>query len=99
MQRRGPALVRDESASADGGLAEPPFTEKQGQYLAFIHYYTRVNGVAPAEADIARYFQVSPPAVHAMIVKLDTAGLIERAPGRARSIRLRVPRAQLPDLE
>lgn len=46
------------------------FTAKQGQYLAFIYYYTKVNGRAPAEADIARYFGVSAPAVHLMIVKL-----------------------------
>ena len=28
---------------------------KQGQYLAFIHYYTKVNGKPPAEADMQRY--------------------------------------------
>ena len=30
------------------------FTAKQGQYLAFIYYYTKVNGVAPAESDFER---------------------------------------------
>ena len=39
------------------------YTPRQGQYLAFIYYYTRVNGRAPAEADMQRYFRVSPPAV------------------------------------
>lgn len=34
-----------------------------------------------------------------MIVTLETRGLIEREPGKARSIKLRVIRAQLPDLE
>jgi len=29
----------------------PPFTEKQGQYLAFIYAYTQVLGRAPAETD------------------------------------------------
>ncbi len=43
------------------------FTAKQGQYLAFIHYYTKVHRAPPAEADLQRYFNVSPPAVHAMI--------------------------------
>jgi hypothetical protein len=28
------------------------FTPKQGQYLAFIHAYTLVNGRPPAEADL-----------------------------------------------
>lgn len=32
------------------------FTEKQGQYLAFIYMYTLVNGRPPAEADLQRYF-------------------------------------------
>ena len=32
----------------------------QGQYLAFIYYYTKIHGVPPAEADIQRYFQTQP---------------------------------------
>jgi hypothetical protein len=46
----------------------PRFTTKQGQYLAFIHAYTLVLGRPPAEADMQRFFRVSPPAVHQMIV-------------------------------
>ena len=38
-----------------------PYTAKQGQYLAFIFYYTKIHGVAPAEADMENYFKVSPP--------------------------------------
>lgn len=78
---------------------EPAFTPKQGQYLAFIYYYTRLNRVAPAEADFARYFGVSPPSVHLMIKKLEAEGWISRTPGGARSIQLRIPRERLPDLE
>ena len=37
------------------------FTKLQGQYLALIAAYTKVNGRPPAEADLARYFKVSPP--------------------------------------
>jgi len=77
----------------------PRYTAKQGQYLAFIHYYTKIHGEAPAEADLRRYFQVSPPSVHRMIVTLEERGLIERTPGRARSIRLLVDRSEIPDLE
>jgi len=33
---------------------QPCFTEKQGQYLAFIHAYTLVLGRPPAEADLQR---------------------------------------------
>lgn len=39
------------------------YTEKQGQYLAFIYYYTKINRRSPVEADIQRYFAVTPPTV------------------------------------
>ena len=48
-----------------------PYTKKQGQYLAFIYYYTKLNGVPPAEVDLQRYFKVSPPPVHQMIMTLE----------------------------
>lgn len=57
-------------------------TAKQGQYLAFIYYYTKLNGRAPSEADMQRYFRVTPPSVHQMVVTLEANGLIERTPGR-----------------
>jgi hypothetical protein len=41
--------------------SHPGFTSKQGQYLAFIHAYTLVLGRPPAEADLQRFFQVTPP--------------------------------------
>lgn len=75
------------------------FTKKQGQYLAFIYYYTKVNGKAPAEADIRRYFGVTPPSVHQMLVTLEHHGFVTRIPGRGRSIELCLRRHQLPELE
>ncbi|MHC1764554.1 MAG: LexA family protein [Verrucomicrobiia bacterium] len=78
---------------------ERDYTRTQGQYLAFIYYYTKIHGIAPAEADIQRYFQTSPPAIHQMIVTLEKGGFIARTPRQARSIRLRLTRDQLPDLE
>ncbi|APW61767.1 LexA family protein [Paludisphaera borealis] len=75
------------------------YTPRQGQYLAFIYYYTKLQGVPPAEADMARYFRVSPPTVHEMVKTLDRQGFIARQPGAPRSIRLLVTRADLPDLE
>lgn len=77
---------------------EPGYTATQGQYLAFIYYYTKIHGVPPAEADLQRYFRVSPPSVHNMIVTLEKRQLIARTPGAARSIRLLLSRDQLPDL-
>lgn len=82
-----------------GAVSTPGLTSKQGQYLSFIYYYTKIHGAAPAEKDFQRYFGVSPPAVHQMIITLEARGFIERVPGQARSIRLRIPRAALPDLE
>jgi DNA-binding MarR family transcriptional regulator len=79
--------------------APPKFTAKQGQYLAFIHYYSKVHRQAPAESDLQRYFRVSPPSIHEMIKTLERNGLIERTPGQARSIRLLVRPEHLPVLE
>jgi repressor LexA len=75
------------------------YTHKQGQYLAFIYYYTKIHGVAPAEAEIQRFSGVTPPSAHQMILTLEQRGLITRTPGVARSIRLTLPRTELPELE
>ena len=66
------------------------FTETQGQYLAFIYAYSRLFRRPPAEADMQRHFQVTPPSVHQMVLTLERAGLIRRQPGVARSIELLV---------
>ena len=92
-------LVRLLDGHTDDPPAQPPtmvqpkplFTAKQGQYLAFIYCYTKIHRVSPAEADLQRYFRVTAPAVHTMILGLERRGLIERTPGQARSIRLKVP--------
>ncbi len=82
-----------------GGVAlKKAYTDKQGQYLAFIYYYGKIHRCAPSEADLQQYFRVSPPAVHQMILTLEARGLIERTPGQARSIRLLIPREELPGL-
>jgi Mn-dependent DtxR family transcriptional regulator len=75
------------------------YTHKQGQYLAFIYYYTKLHGRAPSEADMQKYFRVTAPSVHTMIVTLAANALIERVPNRARSLRLLLPPEELPDLE
>ena len=74
------------------------FTDKQGQYLAFIHTYALLNGQAPAEADMQRFFRVTPPSVHNMVVHLERLGLIRRTPRQARSIELLVDADLLPPL-
>ncbi|HUN94629.1 MAG TPA: MarR family transcriptional regulator [Bradyrhizobium sp.] len=79
--------------------SRPCFTPRQGQYLAFIHAYTLVIGRPPAEADMQRFFRVSGPAVHQMVVTLTTLGLISRQAGAPRSIRLLVDTDALPRLQ
>ena len=74
------------------------FTDKQGQYLAFIHAYTLVIGRPPAETDLQRHFHVTPPSVHQMVLTLERIGLIRRRPGVARSIELLIAADRLPPL-
>jgi DNA-binding MarR family transcriptional regulator len=74
------------------------FTDKQGQYLAFIHAYTLVMGRPPAEADLQRHFRVTPPSVHQMVLSLERHGLIRRKPGVARSIEVTIDPDALPPL-
>ena|SRR6267154_1511422 len=74
------------------------YTDKQGQYLAFIYYYSKIHGCSPSEAEMQQYFRVSPPAVHQMVLTLEARGLIARTPGQARSIHLLISRDELPDL-
>ncbi|MGA2118091.1 MAG: hypothetical protein ABSH56_25480 [Bryobacteraceae bacterium] len=88
----------DPAPKLDPAVA-PRFTAKQGQYLAFIYNYTKIHRQAPAEADLERYFRVSPPSIHEMIKTLERNSLIERTPGQARSIRLLVQPEHLPRLE
>ena len=76
----------------------PKFTGLQGQYLSFIDTYFRIHGRAPAEADLQRYFGVTPPSVHQTIMTLERKGLISRVAGVARSVELRVSSADLPPL-
>ena len=76
----------------------PEFTTRQGQYLAFIHTYTLVNGRPPAKADMQRFFCVTPTSVHQMLLTLEKAGLISRQPGVTRCVAVLVHCDHLPRL-
>jgi DNA-binding MarR family transcriptional regulator len=76
----------------------PVFTELQGQYLAFIYAYSKLNRRPPAEADMQRFFGTTPPTIHRMVLELERRGLIRRSAGQARSIQLLVPPEDLPVL-
>jgi hypothetical protein len=59
----------------------PAFTPRQGQFLAFIHLYRKLHRRSPAELDMVKFFRVTPPSVHGMVIKLAQLGLIAREPG------------------
>ena len=75
------------------------FTNKQGQYLAYIHLYRKLHRQGPSEADLVQFFRVSPPTVHQMIIKLEQLGLITREPGVPRSARVTIANSEIPELE
>ena len=74
------------------------FSARQGQYLAFIHAYTNVNGRPSAGhgAVLPRH-----PANRAskMILTLEKAGFLSRQPASPRAIVVLVDPAKLPALE
>ncbi len=78
---------------------EPRYTALQGQYLAFIYYYTKIHKRPPAELDMQLYFGVTAPSVHQMVITLSKKKLIARVPGQGRSIGILLPRNEIPDLE
>jgi repressor LexA len=96
-----PILTKRSSRAGSSApqAAGPKFTHRQGQFLAFLHLYRKLHRQAPAEADLVRFFRITPPAVHTMIVKLAELGLITRQPGVARSIRVILPEEEIPRLE
>ena len=89
----------NQKSRAARSLSAQSFTEKQGQYLAFIYTYSHMFRRPPAEADMQRHFEVSPPSVHQMIMTLERNGLIRRQPGVARSIQILVAPKHIPILD
>ena len=91
--------ILDQIGAPVSSSSAPRFTERQGQYLAFISTYTLLNRRPPAEADFQRFFRVTAPAVHQMIVELEKRGLISRVPGQPRTIKVTLPDDELPRLQ
>ena len=67
--------------------------------MAFIYTYSHMFRRPPAETDMQRHFEVSPPSVHQMVVTLERNGLIRRQPGVARSIEILVSPQEIPILD
>ena len=91
------SAIAEHNEVDEGSLAKP--TKRQGQVLAYIHYYTKINRRPPAEADIAAYFAMTCPSAHQMVIRLGANGFIARTPGVARSIRVLLRMTELPALE
>ena len=101
----GVALRRLDSAAPEkrSSAAPPPGspTRRQGQFLAFIREYMMRNeaGVAPSHADFQRFFDLTPPSVNSMLIRLDQRGFIRRIPGKARGIELTITPDWIPPLD
>ena len=56
-------------------------------------------GVAPSHADFQRFFNLTPPSVNSMLIRLEHRGFIRRVPGKARAIELIINRDRIPPLQ
>ena len=72
---------------------------KRGQLLAYVYWYTKVHRIPPSENEIADFLGVRGPSAHRMILDLEAAGYLSRTPGQPRTIRVLLPREELPELE
>jgi len=101
----GAALRRlDSACPAERPSAAPPPggpTRQQGQFLAFIREYMMRNeaGVAPSHADFHRFFNLTPPSVNSMLIRLEQRGFIRRIPRKARAIELTINADWIPPLD
>jgi len=94
----------DSAAPSRGLSAVPPPggpTRQQGQFLAFIREYIMRNeaGVAPSHADFQRFFELTPPSVNSMLIRLEQRGFIRRIPGKSRAIELALNPDWIPSLD
>jgi hypothetical protein len=94
----------DSAAPAKRSSSAPPPggpTRRQGQFLAFVREYMMRNeaGVAPSHADFMRFFNLTPPSVNSMLIRLEQRGFIRRIPGKARAIELTLNPDWIPPLD
>jgi hypothetical protein len=109
MEHLGRAFARvDEGLAGDTdpgwhmlrpAISRLDMSAKQGQYLAFIHSYTRLHRRPPAEAEIQDYFRTTPPSVHEMVKTLQRKRFISRVAGQPRSIKVLLAPHEIPELE
>jgi len=71
------------------------FTEKQGQYLAFINKFIEINGHSPKLSDFVNQFCVGATSVYRILAKLEEKGFIKRSSQKPHSIELLIPENEL----
>ena len=66
-------------------------TVRQKQIKDFVKKIIKKNNVAPSEREIARHFRLSASTTHEHLETLKDKGYLQKAPGRARSIKVIEP--------
>lgn len=74
-------------------------SKSQGRLVAFVYWYTKVHRIPPSENEIAEFLGVRGPSAHAMIVRLDSRGIVSRRPGEPRNVKVLLTHDEIPDLE
>ena len=55
--------------------------------------------VAPTHAEFQQFFNLTPPSVNSMLIRLEQRGFIRRVPGKARAIELVINPDWIPALD
>src|SRR6218665_3699641 len=98
MKSSTPKKKSSPAAESKDTAKPKKMTALQGQYLAFIYYYSKINRRSPSEGDMEKYFNITPPAVHTMVLKLEALGKISRVPHEFRSLKVIAKKSEIPDL-
>jgi len=56
-------------------------------------------GVAPSHADLQRFFNLTPPSVNSMLIRLEQREFIRRIARKARAIEITRPPDSIPPIE
>lgn len=86
-------------ASALNEATPGDYSPRQGQFIAFIHHYTKVSGQAPTDRDVERYFKISSSAAREMIERLEWGKFVACSDTKPRTLRVLIPAEQVPLLE
>lgn len=86
-------------AAAANEAAPGDYSPRQGQFIAFIHNFTKVSGQAPTDRDVERYFKISSSGAREMIERLEWGKFVASSDDKPRRLRVLIPAEQVPELE